>query len=182
MARRRYFVLASVILVADQATKLVAHQFLSERAAIKLIPGFFSLWYSRNPGGLFGYFREWNSPLRFVLLTILPLVAIGFISAYLARTHALDRPTLLGLALILGGATGNLIDRLIRGEVIDFLDFYISSSNFGDWLVSIFGTAHWPTFNLADSAIVTGACLLLLSIVRPAAGAPAAQAELRETL
>jgi signal peptidase II len=75
--------------------------------------------------------------------------------------------TLFGLALVLGGAVGNLIDRLFRGEVIDFLDVYASSPRLAGWLLEKFGTAHWPTFNFADSAIVCGALLLALSIVRP---------------
>jgi signal peptidase II len=166
-ARRGYFLLSLAVLVADQASKLAAHQYLRGRAPVEIIPDFFSLWYSRNPGGLFGSFRDWAGPTRFVLLTLLPIVAIVFIANFLARSRACDRPTLFGLALILGGAGGNLIDRLLRGEVIDFLDVYVTSSRFAEWLVARFGTSHWPTFNVADSSIVVGACLLLLSIVRP---------------
>lgn len=188
-ARRRYFVLSLAVLAVDQLTKLLAHHYLSGRGPVNVIQNFFSLWYSRNSGGLFGSFREWNAPVRFVLLTLLPSVAIVLIASFLARTRAVDRPTLFGLALILGGAAGNLIDRLARGEVIDFLDVYVTSSGFADWLVTTFGTSHWPTFNVADSAIVTGACLLMLSILRPqqvseedGAGGSAPDAELRESL
>jgi signal peptidase II len=165
--RRGYFALAAGVLVLDQITKLLAHQYLRDSAAVEIIPNFFSLSYSLNPGGLFGSFRDWGGPVRFVLLTLLPVVAMVLIATYLARTKALDRPTLLGLGLILGGAGGNLIDRLIRGEVIDFLDVYVAPSRLADWLVARFGTAHWPTFNIADSSIVIGASLLLLSILRP---------------
>jgi len=98
---------------------------------------------------------------------LIPLLAVFLIAGFLARGEATDRPTLLGLGLILGGAVGNLIDRLLRGEVVDFLDVYAGSPALADWFIRRFGTAHWPTFNIADSAIVTGACLLLLSIVRP---------------
>jgi len=166
-ARRGFFVLSVAVLVLDQVTKVLAHHYLSDRRAVEIVPDFFNLWYSRNPGGLFGSFRSWDGPLRFVLLTLLPMVAIVFIAAFLARTRAVDRPTLFGLALILGGATGNLIDRLVRGEVIDFLDVYVAWPKLADWLVQQFGTAHWPTFNVADSSIVVGAGLLLVSIVRP---------------
>jgi signal peptidase II len=69
--------------------------------------------------------------------------------------------------MILGGATGNLIDRVLRGEVVDFLDVYVSRGAFADWLLDRFGTTHWPTFNIADSAIVCGAGLLLLDVIRP---------------
>jgi signal peptidase II len=166
-ARRGFFLLSFVVLVADQASKLAAHRYLSDRASVEVIPGFFALWYSLNPGGLFGSFRSAGAPLRFVLLTLLPIGAVLLISAYLARSRQVDRPTLYGLALILGGAVGNLVDRIVRGEVIDFLDVYVAPSRLADWLVARFGTAHWPTFNVADSSIVIGACLLLLSIVRP---------------
>jgi signal peptidase II len=74
---------------------------------------------------------------------------------------------LRGLGLILGGATGNLVDRIMRGEVIDFLDAHLPPSALAEWFEARFGTAHWPTFNLADSAIVVGAALLLLTLVRP---------------
>lgn len=165
-ARRAYFVVSLLILALDQLTKLAADRLLRDRAAVEIVPDFFNLWYSRNPGGLFGSFRDWPGPVRFVLLTVLPVVAVGLIASYLARTRAADRPTLWGLSLILGGAAGNLIDRVLRGEVIDFLDVYVPSSRLADWLVARFGTAHWPTFNLADSAIVSGVGLLLLGILR----------------
>src|SRR5262245_2847306 len=126
-ARRAYFVVSLSVLATDQLTKIAADRLLRERAAVEIVPGLFNFWYSRNPGGLFGSFRDWPGPLRFVLLTLLPVVAVGLIASYLARTRAADRPTLWGLSLILGGATGNLIDRLLRGEVIDFLDVYLPS-------------------------------------------------------
>jgi signal peptidase II len=166
-ARRGYFFVSLVVLLLDQATKVLAHRFLAERAAVEIVPGFFSLWYSRNPGGLFGSFREWSATPRFLLLTLLPLVAIVFIATYLSRLRGADRPTLVGLALILGGATGNLVDRLVRGEVIDFLDVYLVDSVVADWLVRQFGTSHWPTFNVADSSIVVGASLLMLGALAP---------------
>ncbi len=90
------------------------------------------------------------------------------IGLFLARTREEGRRTLFGLAMILGGATGNLIDRLFRGEVVDFLDVYASGQALAGWFVQQFGSAHWPTFNIADSAIVLGAGLLLLDILWPA--------------
>ena len=166
-ARRGYFALSAGVIVLDQATKLLARQFLDDRVSVVIIPKLFSLSYSLNPGGLFGSFRDWSGPLRFVLLTMLPILAIVMIAGYLARTRYCDRLTLFGLALILGGAVGNLIDRLARGQVIDFLDIYVAPSALADWLVQVFSTAHWPTFNFADSSIVIGASLLILTIVRP---------------
>ncbi len=166
-ARRNYFLVSAAVLVVDQATKLLAHGYLRERGPVEVIPNFLNLWYSRNPGGLFGYFRNWGEPWRLMLLTFLPLVAIVLIAGFLARALELDRWTLWGSSLILGGAVGNLVDRLFRGEVIDFLDVYAAPAGLAGWLEGRFGTAHWPTFNVADSAIVVGACLLMISIVRP---------------
>jgi len=134
---------------------------------VSIIPGLFSLWYSRNPGGLFGFFGDLADPWRTLLLTLFPMAAVVLIAVFLARTDDTDRATMFGLALILGGAVGNLVDRLFRGEVVDFLDVYASSPRLASWLTERFGTAHWPTFNLADSAIVVGAFLLLSDILRP---------------
>lgn len=167
--RRGYFLLSLGVLALDQISKVLADQYLRGRGVVELIPNCFNLWYSRNMGGLFGYFSDWPDPWRTLLLTLLPLAAIVLIAVFLASAKETDRFTLFGLALILGGATGNLIDRVLRGEVIDFLDAYAPPSALADWFVARFGTAHWPTFNLADSAIVVGACLLLLSILSPSA-------------
>lgn len=165
--RRAYLALAATALAADQTSKVAADLWLRPRGPVGVIPGCFDLVYTRNPGGLFGYFATMADPWRSLLLTLLPLVAIVFLSVFLVRSERHDRSTLAGLALILGGATGNLVDRLFRGEVVDFLDVYVSWSPVSDWLVASFGTAHWPTFNVADSCIVIGAGLLLVDLVRP---------------
>ncbi len=165
--RRAYFGLSAAVLVLDQLSKIAADQWLRGRGPVTVIPGCFSLWYSRNRGGLFGYFSGWPDPWRTVLLTVFPLLAVAAIVVFLAKTDEPDRRTMAGLAAILGGATGNLIDRAVRGEVVDFLDAYVSHEGIAQWLVDRFGTAHWPTFNFADSAIVVGAGLLLLDLVLP---------------
>lgn len=161
-----YFVIAGVVLALDQATKAMAHAQLRGASLVEVIPGFFNLTYSRNRGGLFGYFSTLTDPWRTILLTLLPLVAIGLITMFIVRAEQTHRATRVGLGLILGGAVGNLIDRVFRGEVIDFLDVYASSQGLADWLIKTFGTAHWPTFNIADSAIVVGAGLLILDLFR----------------
>ena len=177
--RRRfpYFLLAGVVLIADQASKIAADLWLARGGPVSIVPGFLNLWYSRNRGGLFGYFSEWGDPWRSILLTVFPLVAIALIASFLARTGEAHRTTLAGLGLILGGATGNLLDRVVRGEVVDFLDVYASWQPVAGWLTDRFGTAHWPTFNVADSAIVVGAGLLVLDIVRPEPAAMSASEE-----
>jgi signal peptidase II len=163
-ARGGYLVVTVGVVLLDQATKVLAHRFLRGRDAVEVVPGCFNLWYSRNAGGLFGWFREWNDPWRTLLLTLLPIAAIAFILRFLLHSPDEGRPSLLGLALILGGAVGNLIDRVLRGEVVDFLDVYAGHAPIATRLVRWFGTAHWPTFNVADSAIVVGAGLLLLHV------------------
>ena len=165
--RKGYFASAAAVILLDQITKLLAHAYLPGRDAVELIPGFMNLAYSRNPGGLFGLFGNWGAVWRTTLLTLLPVAAIILIGTFLARTREQDRRTLFGLAMILGGATGNLIDRVFRGEVVDFLDVYASGQALAGWFVKQFGSAHWPTFNIADSAIVLGAGLLVLDILRP---------------
>jgi len=165
--RKRYFSVAAGVIVLDQATKILAHALLPGRDAVVVIPGFMNLAYSRNPGGLFGLFGTWGTAWRTTLLTLLPFAAVVLIGLFLTRTREQDRRTLFGLALILGGAVGNLIDRLFRGEVVDFLDVYAPGQALAGWFVKQFGTAHWPTFNIADSAIVLGAGLLVLDILFP---------------
>lgn len=170
-----YFAMSLAILAVDQMTKVLAHEYLRGSPAMPIVPGLFNLSYSRNPGGLFGYFGNLADPWRSVLLTLLPIVAIGLIGMFLMRSEDTHRSTRLGLASILGGAVGNLVDRILRGEVVDFLDVYASSPSLADWLVRTFGTAHWPTFNVADSCIVIGAGLLILDMLRR--DTPAAAAE-----
>ena len=174
--RRAPLLLALVVVAVDQATKLAAHHHLAGTRPVEVVPGFFNLIYSRNPGGLFGSFGTLPDPWRWLLLTVVPRGAVARVIWMLLGEAGDDRPTRIGLGAILGGAIGNLIDRVTRGEVIDFLDVYVSHPPTAARLIDWFGTAHWPTFNVADSAIVVGASLLVLSLFRadPAAGERAA--------
>ena len=167
-ARKGYFLVSCIVFVLDQATKVAADTWLRFKAPVTIVPGLLGFACSRNRGGLFGYFSTLDDPWRFFLLTAFPAVAVVVIAVFLAKTDEPDRSTLFGLALILGGASGNLLDRVVRGEVVDFIDAYISWAPMERWLLEQFGTAHWPTFNIADSAIVVGACLLVLDVFRPA--------------
>ena len=142
----RWFALALVVVIADQATKaLVLARFsLGERLELT---GFFNMVLVYNKGAAFSFLSDaggWQTPA----LVLFALVAIGVVGAFIVRSPG---RTLLnvGLALILGGAIGNLIDRLRFGQVVDFLDFHAAG-----W--------HWPAFNVADSAITVGAALLIL--------------------
>jgi len=166
--QRNWWIVASTAIVVDQASKAWVHATLRDAPRMELIPGWLNFVYSRNPGGLFGYFTGLGQPWRTVLLTVVPLAAIAMVVHYLVRGTDLDRAGRAALSLVLGGAVGNLIDRIFRGEVIDFIDAQ-ASGGLGDWLIETFGTAHWHTFNVADSCIVCGALLLLVSAFRPQA-------------
>lgn len=136
-----------VVLLLDQSSKLLADALLVMHQPVHIIP-MFALTKTYNPGAAFSFLGDASGWQRwfFVVLTIFVSTVL---LAWLRRLGPRDRRTALALALILGGAIGNLIDRLVYGYVIDFLDVY-----YGDW--------HWPTFNVADSAIVVGAFLLIL--------------------
>ena len=166
--RRLYFLATAVAVILDQATKLAAVSWLQGKGQVPVIPGFLNLWFSTNRGGLFGYFGNLDEPWRTILLVGMPLVFVVGMVLFIARTDEPDRATLFGLAMMLGGAVGNLIDRIFRGEVVDFLDVYASSPKVASFVLEHFGTVHWPTFNVADSAIVVGAVLLLVDVFRPA--------------
>ena len=151
--RLQRFLLAGFVLLFDQATKAVVVERFTAQTAIPVIPGLFRLVRVENTGMAFGLLNDSPSPLVFGLLTLVSAALLGFV-AYLLWTS--QTPSALGgfgLALILGGAAGNVVDRLVRGKVIDFLDFYL-------------GTYHWPAFNVADSGIVIGAALLMIDLMR----------------
>jgi signal peptidase II len=143
---RKYVMLLLIvagILLADQVTKGLVTQRFSLHENLEVIPGFFNLTYIRNTGGAFGVLAGEASRLRAGLFLAISCVALGVIF-YLYTRIPVGKPWLnAGLAMTLGGALGNLIDRLRFGEVVDFLDFHI-------------GTLHWPAFNVADSAISVG--------------------------
>jgi len=152
--RLRAYGLAALVLLVDRISKWAIESWVSALDTHHIIPGFFDIVHSQNRGVAFGIFNDSTSEWRTTLLIVLSLAAVVFVSAMLWRPQRLDRASLWGLALILGGAAGNVFDRIVWGRVTDFLEFYL-----GDY--------HWPTFNVADSAIVIGSALLLLDLIRP---------------
>ena len=141
----RWAWLALTIVLLDQLSKVIAEATMRYGQRINVLPIFdFTLLY--NPGAAFSFLANQPGWQRW-FFTIIALLAIAFIT-YLMRKHRNDKRFLLALSLILGGAIGNLIDRVLYGHVIDFLLFY--------WK-----TWHYPAFNLADSAITIGAVLLI---------------------
>lgn len=143
MRSRLLWAVAALVCVLDQLTKWWAVAVIPEHRSITVIPGFFDLVIVRNRGAAFGFLNRPDTDWQFWLFLAATFIAVGAIMI-LARGARGNIPFLLGLGLILGGALGNLLDRLRHRAVVDFLDFYV-----GQW--------HWPAFNVADIAICLGA-------------------------
>ena len=169
MRNARYLSISVAILILDQLTKyVVVHGPVAERPLV-VIPRFFRLAFGENSGALFGLFSGLHDPWRTVVLLVIPLAAIVLVVVFMRMSGGGDVLALLALSLILGGALGNQIDRLFRsGKVVDFLDVSIDVEPVRGWLVRLFGSSHWPAFNIADSAIVVGAILLSWDMLRQA--------------
>lgn len=148
----RLFLVAGLVVLFDQVSKAAVWQLIPMYDSIGVIPGFFDLTHVRNPGGAFGFFAGQSEGVRqffFLVLTSAAVIMIFFFYRSVPRSY----PWLaFGLALIFGGAIGNLIDRVRLGEVVDFLKFYI-------------GRYQWPSFNVADSAISVGVAIFIAHLV-----------------
>jgi len=138
---------SAAVLVLDQCTKLLADAMLSLHDSIGLLP-VLAIRKAYNSGAAFSFLGDASGWQRWFFIA-LACAVIVLLVIWLRRLQPAHRWTALALALILGGAAGNLVDRAVYGHVIDFIDLY-----YGSW--------HWPTFNVADSAITIGAFLLLL--------------------
>jgi signal peptidase II len=151
-ARIFYLLIALAVVLLDRWTKRLVAQRISLYSHIQIIPGFFRLTHTENTGAAFSLFADSSAPWKTGLLIAFSGIALLVVSILLWKNERAHVATGVGLALIMGGALGNLWDRLARGRVIDFLLFY-------------FKRYQWPVFNLADSAIVIGAGLLVLEIL-----------------
>ena len=147
-----YGLIIVVIFAADQITKHIVQDSIAHGQVITVIPGFFNLIRTENSGIAFSLFAGASSPWRVVLLVGVSLALLATVVIVALKSRQMNWQTGMGLALIVGGASSNLFDRIRFGQVVDFLDVYYRSY-------------HWPTFNVADSAIVVGAGLLLLEIL-----------------
>lgn len=161
--KRRFLLLALAVLALDQWTKWLVESHLPHPSSREIVPGLFHLSHVKNTGVAFGLLADLGEAGAAWLLALLGLAAITVVVVYFRRTPAQDKALLTALALVLGGAVGNLIDRVTRGAVTDFLGVYI-------------GSYRWPDFNVADSAISIGLALLLLDSFRSRPPAPAAAA------
>ncbi|HZU30813.1 MAG TPA: signal peptidase II [Candidatus Angelobacter sp.] len=143
--------IATLILLCDRMTKLLVAQKITLHDSIDVIPGLFRLTHVQNEGAAFGLFSDSPSEWKVAMLIMFSIAALAVVSALLWKNGNALNATAIALSLVFGGALGNLWDRVMSGRVIDFLDFYV-------------GSHHWPAFNIADSAIVVGALLLLSEI------------------
>jgi signal peptidase II len=150
---KRPLLIALAVLLLDRLTKWAIAQTIPLEDAVNVIPGFFRLTHLENTGAAFSLFADSPSPFRTTLLIGFSVAALAVVSVLLWKDRSVFHSGTLALSLILGGAIGNLWDRVSDGRVTDFLDFYI-------------GAHHWPPFNVADSAIVIGALLLFLRMLR----------------
>ena len=147
-----FIVCAAAVIAIDQLTKAVITEKLFMYGTHKVIDGFFNLVYVMNPGAAFGFLSRTPELFRYSFFIGITVLAMLLIIYYLVKSGNEKAIITLSLALIFGGAVGNLIDRIRFGAVVDFLDFYI-----GNW--------HWPAFNAADSAITVGAALMLWEMI-----------------
>ncbi len=148
----RNILIVLAALATDQASKFAVEKFTPVGSQRVLVPGVLNLVHTTNPGVAFGLFAESSSPWLSPVLILFSVGVIGFLVWLLTTGRAGGRLGEIGIALILGGAAGNVLDRVLRRSVTDFIDFHV-------------GAHHWYTFNVADSAIVVGAALVILELL-----------------
>lgn len=148
----RYWWITIGLIVADQMTKALVHQALGLYDSVTVIPGLLDLVHVRNEGVAFGLLNRTDLPFKAVVTSILAIAALLGIGLYARQLRPHERIARFGLACILGGAIGNLIDRVRQGYVLDFVDVY--------W-----GTWHFWAFNVADASISIGAVLVFADLL-----------------
>ena len=144
--------IALAIVIADQITKAIVRQRFELHESVTVIPGFFDLTRVHNSGAAFGLLNAADFPFKTVVLSLISSAALAGVALYAAMLPPSQWLARIGLAFILGGAAGNLIDRLTAGFVVDFFDFY-----WRDW--------HFWAFNIADAAITVGVALMILDMI-----------------
>lgn len=144
---------ALTVVVLDQLTKAIVLARMELHQSIPIVDGFFALTYVRNTGAAFGILAGRLAELRVPFLLAVSVLALGVLFWFIRTVPADRRAVIAACGGVLGGAIGNMIDRALYGEVIDFLDVYV-------------GTYHWPAFNVADAAITVGVVVLCLDALR----------------
>lgn len=148
-----YLGIAGAIVALDQVAKALVDRYLELHESRTIVEGLARLTYVRNRGAAFGILSDADLPYQSLLFSVVSILALGAIAVYAWKLPIASRLPQTALALIMGGAVGNLLDRMRLGYVIDYVDVY--------W-----GRHHWPAFNVADSAISIGVALLVLDILR----------------
>jgi signal peptidase II len=151
-SRRIELWLPIIVIVLDQATKAVVRRALQIHESVTVVPGFLDFTHVRNTGAAFGFLNAVDFPFKTTVIAIVATAALVGVAVYTARLAHDQLLARIGLALIIGGAGGNLIDRLLAGSVVDFVDVYWRS-----W--------HFWAFNVADSAITVGVALMVLDMI-----------------
>ena len=146
------FITSSTLIVIDQYTKFMVTLHIPINYSIKVVEGFFNLTHIRNSGVAFGIFSDQNSELKPYLLIFVSIIAIIAILVIFHQTGKNKKIVQIGLVLVFSGAIGNLIDRVLHKEVIDFIDFFIDNQ-------------HWPAFNIADSCITIGVMFMVADML-----------------
>ncbi len=152
VVKARWLWLALAVLAADQLSKRAIAAAIPLERAVAIIPGCFSLVHTDNRGVAFGILADARSAWVAWVLILFSLAVMGLLVWLLTTSRIPGAPAQVGAALILGGAAGNVLDRVLHHSVVDFLDFYVRSY-------------HWPAFNLADSAIVIGGGMIVVSLL-----------------
>ena len=151
-SRRLEIIVAVSVVVLDQLTKALVRPALTLHESIEIIPGFLDFTRVHNTGAAFGMLNAVDFPMKTVALSLVALIALGGVAWYAATVPLTDRLARIGVAGVLGGAIGNLIDRASAGYVLDFVDAY-----FGSW--------HFWAFNVADAAITVGVIFMILDML-----------------
>jgi signal peptidase II len=160
-----FLAVGAVLIALDQVTKqLVVHNVRYLRGSVEVIPGFLAIVHTRNPGAAIGMFGDLPTGVRLSIFGVFTVVAVAVILSFLWQLPARDRFQSLTLGCIFAGALGNAIDRAFYENhmVVDFIRVYTDHAGIKAWLLDHFGTNEYPTFNVADSAIVVGVALFLL--------------------
>jgi signal peptidase II len=149
--------IAGIVFTLDQISKSLVRELLPLNHSIVVVEGFLNLVHIQNPGMIFGIFSQ--STYKYYLLIIVSLAAITFLFFLLRSLKEKSLFLTIALSLTLGGAIGNLVDRIVLGKVVDFVDVHWS-------------TYHWPAFNVADSAISVGMVILVIQVLRDENNSP----------
>ncbi|MDY0132500.1 MAG: signal peptidase II [Desulforegulaceae bacterium] len=150
--RLRFVLIVLIGVLFDQASKIIVVEYIPLFQSIEIIPGFFDLTHLRNPGGAFGFFADKSQNIRVFVFVFMAFIALFLILWFYKTTDKNLKWLRISYSMIFAGAVGNLIDRIKFGYVVDFLDIYIKDM-------------HWPAFNIADSFISIGMCIIVYHVL-----------------